>query len=117
RAIEVEKRLRAEGIPVARTPPVPLEQLSALLAAADAHLIALRPQFSGIVLPSKVYGCIASGRPIIFVGPRSSDVDLLCGEAAHLVYRRVDPGDVRGFADALERLAQGAGAQAKSRAS
>ena len=37
-----EQRLTAMGVPVVRTPPVPLQQLPALLAAADVHLIALR---------------------------------------------------------------------------
>ena len=49
--------------------------------AADAHLVTLRPQFSGIVLPSKIYACLATRRPIVFVGPQSSDVHLLCLKA------------------------------------
>jgi hypothetical protein len=100
----VEQRLRAAGIPLARSVPVPLEQLPGVLAAADVHLITLRPQFCGIVLPSKVYGCIASRRPILFVGPESSDVHLLCSQQQGLAYARVEPGDVDGFAAALERL-------------
>jgi hypothetical protein len=101
---EVEQQLRSAGAPIARTSPVALEQLPALLAAADIHLITLRPAFSGIVLPSKVYGCIASRRPILFVGPASSDVHLLCTEANVRNYERVAPGDAAGFAAALERL-------------
>ena len=77
------ERLRSGGVPVARTEPVPLDQLPSLLAAADLHLITLRSQFSGIVLPSKVYACIASRRPILFVGPESSDVHRLCLAAPH----------------------------------
>ena len=77
-----------------------------LLVTADAHLISLRPEFSGIVLPSKVYGCIASGRPILFVGPASSDVDLLCRESGLPEYEHVEAGDVAGFAAALDRLAR-----------
>lgn len=102
-ADELERRLAGSGVPLARTPPVPLEQLPSLLAAADAHLIALRREFAGIVFPSKVYGCILSGRPILFVGPESSDVHLLCRDTMQL-YVRIVPGDVAGFADALERL-------------
>lgn len=100
----VETRLRAAGIPVARTDPVPLEQVPAVLAAADAHLISLRPQFSGLVLPSKVYGCIDSRRPIVFVGPKSSDVHLLCSSATGLSYQHVEAGDAHAFNTALERL-------------
>lgn len=100
----VAQSLRSAGIPVARSEPVPLEKLPMLLAAGDVHLITLRPKFAGIVLPSKIYACIASRRPIAFVGPTSSDVHLLCSRAANLMYERIEPGDVVAFADALERL-------------
>jgi hypothetical protein len=76
-----------------------------MLMAADAHLVTLRPQFSGIVLPSKIYACLASKRPIVFVGPQSSDVHDLCLESACTFYRHVNPGDPAAFAAALERLA------------
>jgi hypothetical protein len=99
----VERRLMELGVPVARTPPVPVDQLPNLLAAADAHLITLRPEFSGIVLPSKVYACILSTRPIIFVGPQSSDVHLLCSRARQR-YVQVTPGDSAAFATALDDL-------------
>ena len=104
-ADRLEHQLRRHGIPLARTPPADLNDLPSLLAAADAHLIALRPEFSGIVLPSKVYACIFSRRPIVFVGPTSSDVHLLC-ERAEQPYIQVTPGDAVGFAQALERLAK-----------
>ena len=105
-ADKVEARLRSAGVPYARTTTVPLDQLPALLVSADAHLITLRSAFSGIVLPSKVHGCIASGRPIIYVGPKSSDVHLLCTEQVPNAYMQIDPGDVAGFVTALERLAK-----------
>lgn len=102
----VESRLRAAGIPFARSQPVALEQLPALLVSADAHLITLQSRFSGIVLPSKIYACLASRRPILFVGPKTSDVHLLCTQSASLIYEQVEPNDVAGFAVALERLAE-----------
>ncbi len=100
----IEQRLRAADVPLARTKPVPLDNLPSLLVAADAHLITLRSGFSGIVLPSKVYACIATQRPVIFVGPEDSDVHLLCSSALGQAYRHVNPGDARGFARALEDL-------------
>jgi lipopolysaccharide/colanic/teichoic acid biosynthesis glycosyltransferase len=104
RLSEVAQSLQRAGVPVALTVPVPIEQLPALLTAANVHLITLRPAFSGIVLPSKIYGCIASRRPILFVGPRSSDVHLLCKDMEPGTYEQVDPGDVNGVCAALERL-------------
>lgn len=103
---QVAQSLRAAKIPFAQSLPVPLEQLPGLLISPDAHLITLRPQFAGYVLPSKIYGCLQSGRPIIFVGPQSSDVHLLCTEQHGLIYERVEPGDCEGFARALDRIAQ-----------
>ena len=89
-----------------RSQPGHLEQLPRLLVTADAHLITLRPEFSGIVLPSKVYGCIASRRPVLFVGPTGSDVHALCRDADLPAYEHVQTGDIDGFAAALDRLAQ-----------
>lgn len=101
----LERRMRELAIPVARTPPVDLKDFPALLAAADAHLIALKSEFAGIVFPSKVYACILSSRPIVFVGPTSSDVHLLCTRVQQ-PYIQVTPGDDTGFARALEQLSE-----------
>jgi len=101
----VAKRLSLARVPFARSTPVALDSLGALLKSADAHLITLRNQFSGIVLPSKVYACIESRRPILFLGPESSDVHLLCMHSEGLLYRRVEPGDCESFAAALEYFA------------
>ena len=106
RADLVEQQLREAGIPMVRSQPGPLEELPRLLVTADAHLISLRPEFSGIVLPSKVFGCIASRRPVLFVGPTSSDVHVLCCDAGLPAYEHVEVGDIDGFAAALDRLAQ-----------
>lgn len=103
----VERALRSSGVAVARTQPVPLEQLAAVLLAADLHVICLRDPFVGYVLPSKVYACIESRRPILFVGSQRSDVHLLCTTAANqglLRYRRVDVGNARGVSDAINAL-------------
>jgi hypothetical protein len=102
----IVERLRAAGIPFARTEPVALDRLQALLISADAHLITLRPGFAGVVVPSKLYGCLESKRPILFVGPKSSDVHLLCTRTRGVVYEHVEPGDACSFADALGRLAR-----------
>jgi hypothetical protein len=85
---------------------VPLDELGRLLVTPHAHLITLRDEFVGYVLPSKVYGCIASGRPVLFVGSAASDVDLLCRERlAADRYMRREVGDVEGVAAALARVA------------
>ncbi len=49
--------------------PVPRDWLHASLSLADVHLISMRPEMNGIVVPGKLYGAMAAGRPIIFIGP------------------------------------------------
>jgi hypothetical protein len=70
----------------------------------DAHLVTLRPEFMGYVLPSKIYGCIASRRPVLYIGPRGSDVHSLCVDDANLPYRHIEVGDARGAEAALAEL-------------
>ena len=63
----------------------PPEKLQASLASADLHLASMRKDLCGLVVPSKVYGILAAGRPCLFIGPRESEVARLiasngCGE-------------------------------------
>ena len=105
RADAVETAIREARLPIIRSRPVPLDKLASLLVTPDAHLITLLDGFVGFVLPSKVYGCVASGRPVLYVGSARSDVHLLCAGQPGLAYRRVDVGDANGCAAALELLA------------
>jgi hypothetical protein len=105
KADRVEEILRREGLPVHRGRPVPLELLPRLLVTPDAHLITLRDGFVGYVLPSKVYGCVQSGCPLLYIGSAGSDVHLLGSRDLPAGgYFRVDVGDAGGVARALEKL-------------
>jgi glycosyltransferase involved in cell wall biosynthesis len=105
RADEAEQLLRERGITVVRTQPVPLHQLGSVLKAADLHLITLDDRFVGYVLPSKVYACIESRRPVLFIGHADSDVHLLCSQQLDPQrYRRVGMGDVASAKLALEHF-------------
>jgi hypothetical protein len=103
-ADDLARRLTAKGLPFHRSPPVPIERLAGLLRAPDAHLVTLKDAFVGYVMPSKIYACIDSGRPTLFVGSADSDVDLLARPAT-AGYWRVPCGDVAGFTAALEQIA------------
>jgi len=54
--------------------PVPLNELGGSLRAADIHLITMRPDCVGTVWPSKFYGIVAAGRPMVFIGPLESEI-------------------------------------------
>jgi glycosyltransferase involved in cell wall biosynthesis len=49
-------------------------QLSLRLAAADVHLVSLRPTWTGTVVPSKFFGALAAGRPVLFAGDSQSAI-------------------------------------------
>jgi hypothetical protein len=105
KADRVEEILRREGLPVHRGRPMPLEMLPRLLVTPDAHLITLRDGFVGYVLPSKVYGCVQSGLPLLYIGSAGSDVHLLGSQGLPSgSYLRIDVGDSAGVARALDEL-------------
>lgn len=103
-AEELAARFERLGLPFHRSSPVPLERLPGLLEAPHAHLVTLRDSFVGYVMPSKIYACVDSGKPVLFVGSADSDVDLLA-RPAPAGYWRVPCGDAAGFAAALEVMA------------
>ena len=55
-------------------PHQPADLLSDSLAAADAHLISLLPALEGLIVPSKLYGILAAGRPAVFIGDLDGEV-------------------------------------------
>jgi len=103
------QRLRLETaaaqIPNVRFLPFfPARQISSVLAAADAHIITIKPGLEGVVVPSKMYGILAAGKPIVAVAPRECDVASL-GEAKGFSVS-ADPGDPAGFALLVRELSQ-----------
>lgn len=50
------------------------EKLRERLAAADIHIVSLEPAWTGTVIPSKFFGSLAAGRPILFCGSRGSSI-------------------------------------------
>ena len=53
-------------------PYVQRESLSESLAAGDIGLVTQRDACCGSVVPSKVYGLLAAGRPLLFIGPAAA---------------------------------------------
>jgi len=72
---EVEEVLdQYDSLPLELEGYVPEEQLAGHLLSADVHLASLEPSWDGCMVPSKIQGIMASGRPVIFVGSATSSI-------------------------------------------
>jgi glycosyltransferase involved in cell wall biosynthesis len=52
----------------------PETELERRLAACDLHLVSLRPEWTGTVVPSKFFGALAAGRGVVFAGSPESGI-------------------------------------------
>jgi len=50
------------------------ELLSYSLSVPDVHIISLEPALEGLIVPSKFYGIISVGKPIIFIGDQKGEI-------------------------------------------
>lgn len=83
-------------------PAMDRSKLSESLAAADLHVVTQDVRTRGLLVPSKTYGVLVSGRPVAFLGPESSDAaDAIRGSHWGRV---VDPGDIRGVLSWIRSL-------------
>ncbi|MEO8660327.1 MAG: glycosyltransferase family 4 protein [Bryobacteraceae bacterium] len=80
-----------------------LHELGESLAQSHIGLVTQRPATLGTLVPSKTYGIMAAGRPVLFIGPRESTPALLI--ARHGCGWHVEPGDSKGLLALLEHLA------------
>ena len=82
----------------------PGSKISSVLASADAHLITVKRGLEGVVVPSKMYGILAAGKPIIAVAPQECDV-VSIGEVKGFSVA-ADPDDPVAFATAVRQIAR-----------
>ena len=81
---------------------LPRAMLAQSLSAANVSLVTERPEAAGLLLPSKTFGIMASGRPVVFVGVPDSDVaDVVRTADAGVIVACDDPD---GLVAALLRL-------------
>jgi colanic acid biosynthesis glycosyl transferase WcaI len=76
--------------------------LAESLSAADVHLVSLRPELEGLIVPSKIYGILAAGRAAIFIGDQDGEIARLIRQ--HDCGRTVTQGDGPGLASTVLNL-------------
>ena len=59
---------------------VDADRMSESQSLGDVHFVSLREEFEGVMVPSKVYGALAAGRPIIYHGGAQSEVGKMVRE-------------------------------------
>jgi colanic acid biosynthesis glycosyl transferase WcaI len=76
--------------------------LSDSLGAADLHLVTLRDGLSGYIVPSKVYGILAAGKPYVAAVEAGAEPHRIAEEFDCGI--RVEPGDVEALASAIRTM-------------
>jgi glycosyltransferase involved in cell wall biosynthesis len=104
-AQRVRLETAAANIPNVRFLPFfPGNKISSVLAAADAHIITVKRGLEGVVVPSKMYGILAAGKPIVAVAPRECDVVSIGEEKGFSIF--ADPDDPAGFGQLVRQISQ-----------
>jgi colanic acid biosynthesis glycosyl transferase WcaI len=99
----LEENVRRRGLSNVRFIPYqPREQMRWTYASASVFIVSLKPGLAGYIVPSKLYGILAAGRPYIAAVDQTS-------ETADITVRndcgiRVTPGDVGELARAILAL-------------
>ena len=81
-------------------PLQPIARLNDWLNLADIHLLPQKAEAADLVLPSKLLGILASGRPLVATSTPHSELYRVASQAGYCV----PPDDVLSFSDALRTL-------------
>jgi colanic acid biosynthesis glycosyl transferase WcaI len=84
-------------------PFFPPADIPSVLAAPDAHIVTIKPGLQGVVAPSKMFGILAAGKPIVAVAPDDADVATL--GTHHGFALCANPSDPQALASAISQLA------------
>jgi glycosyltransferase involved in cell wall biosynthesis len=84
----------------------PRELLSETLAAADVHVVGLARGLAGYIVPSRLYGILAAGRPVIVAAEDESETAQLVREVGCGIV--VPPGEPLALAEAIRACHDGA---------
>ncbi len=80
----------------------PVDQLPHVMMAGDVHIVTVRRGLEGVVVPSKLYGILAAGRPVLVVADSMSDAARIVAESGCGV--AADPDDPAAVAAAIRKL-------------
>jgi glycosyltransferase involved in cell wall biosynthesis len=83
-------------------PFFPGSKIPSVLAAADAHVITVKRGLEGVVVPSKMYGILAAGKPILAVAPPETDVARLGEKQGFALW--ADPENAAQVADVIRQV-------------
>jgi glycosyltransferase involved in cell wall biosynthesis len=83
----------------------PYEQRSAPISAADVHVVGLARGLAGYVVPSRLYGVLAAGRPVIAAADAESETAMLVSDVGCGVV--VPPGDAPALAQVIRECRDG----------
>jgi glycosyltransferase involved in cell wall biosynthesis len=83
-------------------PFFPANKVGSVLAAPDAHVVTVRRGLEGVIVPSKMYGILAAGKPIVAVAGQETDVTKIGEERGFAVW--ADPDDALHVADQVRRM-------------
>jgi colanic acid biosynthesis glycosyl transferase WcaI len=74
RAAELRSAVRESDTNIRFIPFAESADLQSHLSLGDVHIVTLREEWTGAVVPSKFFGALAAGRPVLFVGSRKSAI-------------------------------------------
>jgi len=98
------KKLEADAASLSNVlfmPVIPKELYNEFLNLADIHLLPQKTEAADLVLPSKLYAMLATGRPIIATVPPDTQIARTIGPAGLIV----PPEDPAAFTNAIRELA------------
>lgn len=83
-------------------PVQPFEQFNGLMNCADVHLLPQKAGAADLVMPSKLTGMLATGRPVVACAAPKTQIAEVVADRGVVV----GPGDPEAFARAVQRLAE-----------
>jgi glycosyltransferase involved in cell wall biosynthesis len=100
---QLQERAQALGLAnVTFLPFTPKERLSESFATADVFVVSLQRGLAGYIVPSKLYGILAAGRP--YVAAVEDDCEVAALTRAHECGLVAEPGDPDQLADRVLRF-------------